>query len=128
MTWMTLLATALVGGTWGGGLAWLLLRASLQRQDRAAEALQRGMADLQGRCWTLEQHLVRPEAAPPALPESENTGGALDRLYERAIRMARGGAKPEELMHACGLTQAEAELVARLHVAPDAPMVRGAGA
>jgi hypothetical protein len=35
--------------------------------------------------------------------------------YQVAMRLARTGASREELMSSCGLTQQEAELVARLH-------------
>ncbi len=35
--------------------------------------------------------------------------------YPIAIRLARAGAEPEELISSCGLTRREAELVARLH-------------
>ncbi len=35
--------------------------------------------------------------------------------YTIAIRLARAGAQPEELVSSCGLTRQEAELVARLH-------------
>ena len=41
--------------------------------------------------------------------------GASAHGYTIAIRLARAGAQPEELVSSCGLTRQEAELVARLH-------------
>ena len=38
--------------------------------------------------------------------------------YQIAARLARAGASRDELMSGCGLTQQEAELVARLHGTP----------
>jgi hypothetical protein len=40
--------------------------------------------------------------------------------YPIAIRLARGGARPDELVSSCGLSVNEAELVCRLHGAPRA--------
>jgi hypothetical protein len=64
----------------------------------------------------LGERLDRPVAAPTAA-QSPSPG------YQIAIRLARGGASREELMSACGLTLAEAELVRRLH-APHAAELR----
>jgi len=63
----------------------------------------------------LGEHLERPRA--PASSHSPSPG------YQIAIRLARGGASREELMSACGLTPAEADLVRRLH-APQAAELR----
>lgn len=64
----------------------------------------------------LGEQLQRP-GAPAASSHSPSPG------YQIAIRLARGGASREELMSACGLTPAEAELVRRLH-APHAAELR----
>jgi hypothetical protein len=49
-------------------------------------------------------------ASTPAPAPTSGGGG-----YQVAMRLARTGASREELMSSCGLTQQEAELVARLH-------------
>lgn len=43
------------------------------------------------------------------------TSGNVRENYPIAIRLARSGAEPEELMSNCGLTRQEAELIVRLH-------------
>lgn len=116
---LTPIFAALLGGTWSAALVWLLLRAALRRQAAADLALQRRMDDLQGQYWTLQQRFGDLDAAPSP-PAAEAIGGAgLERLYERAIRMARQGAQVEALTGACGLSRAEAELVVRLHAGSD---------
>ncbi len=116
------LLVALLGGTWGAGLIWLLLR----RQTAAALALQRCLHDLQGQHWALQQQLGRLQAAPTPTPVESAGGVGLERLYERAIRMARQGTAAEALASACGLSRAEAELVVRFHAGSDArPMSAG---
>jgi hypothetical protein len=45
-------------------------------------------------------------------PATTNTSAA---NYQIAIRLARNGARCEELIESCGLTRQEAELVLRLH-------------
>jgi alkylation response protein AidB-like acyl-CoA dehydrogenase len=55
----------------------------------------------------LGERLDRPAASAPAPAPAPG--------YQIAIRLARGGASREELVSACGLTLAEAELVKRLH-------------
>ncbi len=40
--------------------------------------------------------------------------------YPIAIRLARGGATAQELVETCGISHSEAELVCRLHGAPQA--------
>lgn len=65
---------------------------------------------------TLGERLDHPVAAPASSPPPSPG-------YQIAIRLARGGASREELMSACGLTLAEAELVRRLH-APHAAELR----
>lgn len=113
------IGAAFAGGSWGGGLAWLLLRKSLHQQAVAARAVQCRMEDLQGQYWTLQQRFGHLEAVSPP-PVADTVGAAgFERLYERAIRMARQGAQVEALTGACGLSRAEAELVVRLHADSD---------
>ena len=129
MTLVTILGAALSGGTWGALLVWLLLRLPMRRQAVAAEALQRGVADLQGQYWALRQCLPQASGAPAAPPVPDNpTGAGLERLYDRAIRMARQGAPVDALTGSCGLSQAEAELVVRLHATPTTATRKAAGA
>ena len=120
MSLATALGVALFGGTWGAALAWLLLRVAMHRQAQVAESLQRGLADLQGQYWALRQVLSQPGAAPGISAVSpEASAAAPEQRYERAIRMARQGAHTTHLMEACGLNQAEAELLVRLHAAAE---------
>jgi hypothetical protein len=128
MNLMPWIGIALLGGSWGAGLAWWLLRPPLRRQALALQALQRRMEDLQGQYWALQQCLLPTEALPRALPASAElpAGSGLERLYDRAIRMARQGARADALMGACGLSRAEAELVVRLHALPESAARQGA--
>ncbi|HBG52399.1 DUF2802 domain-containing protein [Candidatus Macondimonas diazotrophica] len=129
MTLVTIVSAALLGGAWGALLVWLLLRLPMRRQAVAAETLQRGVADLQGQYWALRQCLPQASGAPAAPPVPDNpTGAGLERLYDRAIRMARQGAPVDALTGSCGLSQAEAELVVRLHATPTTATRKAAGA
>jgi hypothetical protein len=124
-----LMMVALLGGSWGAGLAWWLLRSPLRQQVLAVQSMQRRMDDLQGQYWALQQLLVLPETPAQAVPAAAEmpTSHGLERLYERAIRMARQGARADALMDACGLSRAEAELVVRLHAAPELSARQGSG-
>ncbi|HXF07204.1 MAG TPA: DUF2802 domain-containing protein [Candidatus Acidoferrales bacterium] len=120
MSLVTALGVALFGGTWGAALAWLLLRVAMRRQAQVAESLQRGLADLQGQYWVLRQFLSQFGAAPGiSVVSPEASAAASEQRYERAIRMARQGAHATYLMETCGLNQAEAELLVRLHAAAE---------
>jgi hypothetical protein len=59
--------------------------------------------------------VARPEAPAPTAVPSITPSGA--RGYERAIRMARGGASVDEIVASCGTTRSEARLLRRLHCA-----------
>jgi hypothetical protein len=61
--------------------------------------------------------LGRQLEALASAPAPAPSGGG----YQVAMRLARTGASREELMSSCGLTQQEAELVARLHGAARRP-------
>jgi hypothetical protein len=69
----------------------------------------------------LEASLARIEPRLTALGEQIDThfksvtAGSSAHSYPIAIRLARSGAHPDELIASCGLTRQEAELVARLH-------------
>ena len=60
--------------------------------------------------------LGRQLEALASTPAPAASGG-----YQVAMRLARSGASRDELMSSCGLTQQEAELVARLHGAARRP-------
>ena len=66
----------------------------------------------------LGERLEQPTARPASAPTSPQG-------YQIAIRLARSGASPEELVSGCGLTRTEAELVRRLH-GPPLPELRQA--
>jgi hypothetical protein len=69
----------------------------------------------------LETNLAQLEPRLAAIGEQIDTQlksgspGAAAHGYTIAIRLARAGAQPDELVSSCGLTRQEAELVARLH-------------
>jgi len=73
------------------------------------------------RLTAVEASLAQLEPRLSALGEQVETSckaastGAAAHNYPIAIRLARAGAQPEELVANCGLTPSEAELVARLH-------------
>ncbi len=81
-----------------------------EQLSRALERLER----IETRLEQLDPHLT-------ALGEQIETRlkavgvGSSALSYPIAIRLARTGAQPEELVASCGLTRQEAELVARLH-------------
>ncbi len=79
----------------------LQMAAVLERLERL-EALG---ARSEPRLAALGEQIERRLAAPAGSPQT----------YPIAIRLARAGAEPEELISSCGLTRREAELVARLH-------------
>ncbi|HTV52329.1 MAG TPA: DUF2802 domain-containing protein [Steroidobacteraceae bacterium] len=79
------------------------------------EQLERAVASCEPRLAKLVAHLEEQPAA--------GCGPGVN--YQIAIRLARSGAKPAELMSDCGLSRQEAELVARLH--GRARRVQGAG-
>ncbi len=73
------------------------------------------------RLQRLEALAAQSEPRLAALGEQLETrlsgaaAGSGQASYPIAIRLARAGAEPEELIASCGLTRREAELVARLH-------------
>ncbi len=104
--------------------SFLLAAITFTRWRRAAErdtAHTAGqMALVLERLERLESIAAGSETRLAALGEQLEThlgagAAAAQRSYPIAIRLARGGAEPEELISSCGLTRQEAELVARLH-------------
>jgi hypothetical protein len=98
---------------------------SFTRWRRAAErdttATREQLACVLARLERLETSLAHLEPHLATLGDQlENrmqggAGGGSSSSYPIAIRLARAGAHPEELVASCGLTRQEAELVARLH-------------
>jgi hypothetical protein len=93
-------------------------RRGAERQSaHAAEQLTRVLERLE----SLETSLAQLEPRLSALGEQiesyckSASSGATAHNYPIAIRLARAGAQPEELVTSCGLTRQEAELVTRLH-------------
>lgn len=80
-----------------------------------------GVAEAQARLETslaaLQGRLDAESRTPPAPPSPA-------RSYDIALRLARSGARREELMAHCGMSRHEAELAVRLH----GPAGRNAGA
>jgi Protein of unknown function (DUF2802) len=92
-------------------------RAAERHSAQASEQLTRVLERLE----TLETTLRQLEPRLSTLGEQVEasckaaSSGATAHNYPIAIRLARAGAQPEELVANCGLTRQEAELVARLH-------------
>jgi hypothetical protein len=92
-------------------------RAAERHSAHTAEQLTRVLE----RLATVETSLAQLEPRLGSLGEQIETyckaasAGATAHNYPIAIRLARAGAQPEELVANCGLTAQEAELVTRLH-------------
>ncbi len=92
-------------------------RAAEHDTAHTAEQLSRTLEHLE----SLESRLAHLEPRLAALGEQIETHfkgvtiGGSAHSYPIAIRLARAGAQPEELISSCGLSRQEAELVARLH-------------
>ncbi|HTW37431.1 MAG TPA: DUF2802 domain-containing protein [Steroidobacteraceae bacterium] len=106
--------------------SFVLAAFSFTRWRRAAErdtvATAEQLACALERLERLEASLAQLEPHLAALGEQIDTrfkaaaaAGGSASSYPIAIRLARAGAQPEELIASCGLTRQEAELVARLH-------------
>ena len=84
-----------------------------EAQQRAASTdvptsmLVTGMARVEARLQQLERARQQPAPAPQAQSD--------ERAYQLAQRMARDGADAARIAESCGITQHEAELLARLH-------------
>jgi hypothetical protein len=73
----------------------------------------------------LEQQIAATNTRLDALPERFESGPQAATVaslpaanYQIAIRLAKNGARAEELVESCALTRQEAELVRRLHSPP----------
>jgi len=94
-------------------------RAAERTSAHAAEQLTRvleRLESLEARFAQLEPRLsVLGEQIEASSKAAATGGGATAHNYPVAIRLARAGAQPDELVANCGLNRQEAELVARLH-------------
>ncbi len=61
------------------------------------------------------QNMERRQRRLAERQEQLDLHDAANQPYEQAIRMAQGGSKTEELMHICGLSKSEAELIQIMH-------------
>jgi hypothetical protein len=104
------------------------------RWRRAAESASALAAELRShsveRFTRLENLIIDVDAHVASLAgelasHAKPTPNASPANYQIAIRLARSGAPREELVSNCGLSQQEAELVARLH-GPDKRKMRTA--
>ena len=97
------------------------LRAELESMQRELDALCTGALGAGAHLGRVDRQLLRLVERQDRLELRDTT----HREYERAMKLIRTGADVGQLMGECGLTRAEAELLARMHAA-DAP--RGAAA
>lgn len=127
---LVFLASAAIGGLGLGlWLAWLGLRrlmaaerlmrtvrGEVERLSREGEELKPYALQLGERVTALEKRL-RHVADRQSQVESRARSGP---DYDQAIRMAKGGAGPDELTRQCGLGQSEARLIVAIHGAREA--------
>ncbi|MGH8259029.1 MAG: DUF2802 domain-containing protein [Steroidobacteraceae bacterium] len=105
-------------------VAFVRLRRGAERRDRSAERdAQHTAAELARvleRLAAIESRIAANEPRLTALAEQIETHfksvtAAASQNYAIAIRLARSGAKPDDLVAACGVARQEADLIARLH-------------
>jgi len=89
----------------------VVLLFSRRRKQSQVAPLEARLAALENEIATLNARLQALEARPPA--ESSLDTQAMN--YAEAVRLARGGAAPEELAGSLGMSRAEAELIIALH-------------
>lgn len=109
------------------GIALVALAIGAARRRRAIEACLTRLTDLQAMSSAYGQSLIAMDAAITRLERciTEFTEHnleiqsqfAFNRAFEEASRMVRDGGTAESLVAACGLSDAEAALMVRLHSA-----------
>lgn len=87
-------------------------RAALRDTQRVFEQLDLVRSELLIMKEAMRSTARRPNNEPRVSPVANNNAA---RGYEIAARLARNGAKQEELMRTCGITIHEAELLVKLH-------------
>ncbi|HTX23777.1 MAG TPA: DUF2802 domain-containing protein [Steroidobacteraceae bacterium] len=105
--------------------SFMLAAFAFTRWRRAAERdtahVDERLGSALARLATLEATVAQIEPSLRALGEQIETHfkaatvGTAPNSYPIAIRLARAGAQPQEIVASCGLSRQEAELVARLH-------------
>lgn len=92
-------------------------RALAREAERQFEQIDLAAGDLRLLCEglaALDAKLAAVTSRMESLARGAPAAGS-GRGYELAVRMARGGAGPEQIVASCGLGAQEADLVARLH-------------
>ncbi len=87
------------------------LRAERHRLLEDIEGLSAGAVSHGERVARLERELRRLKERLSSLGSRESSS----EVFEQAIRMARRGARSDEIARACGLSQVEADLVVLIH-------------
>ncbi|HHH35910.1 MAG TPA: DUF2802 domain-containing protein [Gammaproteobacteria bacterium] len=93
-------------------------RAECSRQSERLQGLSEEIGALCSGASGMGEHLSRVEQQVRRLNERQDQlelRDPVNREYHQAVKMIRNGAGLEELMEACGLVRAEAELLMRLH-------------
>lgn len=101
------------------------LQARIAHAERLANAaamdvksLIRARDELEASVSDARAELARASARPPA-----ETGARPAQIYDQAIKLVQQGFDAEQLIHTCGLSRGEAELVLTLHRREGAPTV-----
>jgi hypothetical protein len=97
-------------------------RGERRQNHRAVHGLQEGLmlmstetAALGRRLSILEQQLSQASSRREEVPAPS---GPIGQAYEVAVNLVRKGCSVQELVSTCGLSQGEAELIARMYRAP----------
>ncbi|MBL8266453.1 DUF2802 domain-containing protein [Steroidobacter sp.] len=124
-------AVALIGAFWVFAVAFSRWRRSDERESQALRAqLERAFGEMRSLHETVTIMSARIEAMSERA-ESESRRPQMPavvanpqaRGYDLAMRMAKNGSAPEEMVANCGITRHEAELLTRLHAAKAQPEV-----
>lgn len=85
--------------------------------ERTALLLER-LAGLEQQIAATNTRLERMQERIEAAPQTATVATLPSANYQVAIRLAKNGARVDELVESCALTRQEAELVQRLHAPP----------
>lgn len=86
---------------------------SRRRSPGRDHALAKRLAELEAESMAIKARLEMLEARPPVESALDTQGTT----YAEAVRMAREGESPQDIMERLGISRSEAELIVALHKA-----------
>lgn len=123
-------AVLLIGAFWIFALAFTRWRRADERDSHALQTqLERAFVEMRSLHETVTVMSARIEAMSERAetdsrrPQIASVATPQARGYDLAMRMAKNGSAPEDLVANCGITRHEAELLTRLHAAKSQPEV-----